>query len=152
RSSRMRSSLIPLLGLVGVLAWSSLPAQQACTLLTAADIESITGAKIMGEAHPTALEMPSGPQKGQKINGCMWGVGGSGMVSVSAMAMPQTMTREQATAKLEEIYAKLRAKKWTEEDKTYPDGRCTSFTPPPTEQKAPILSGCIVAKNGIVIS
>src|SRR5262249_35067806 len=88
----------------------------------------------------------------QKINGCMWGVGGSGMVSVSAMAMPQTMTREQATAKLEEIYAKLRAKKWTEEDKTYPDGRCTSFTPPPTEQKAPILSGCIVAKNGIVIS
>jgi hypothetical protein len=143
----------PIMGLLGALAWSGLSAQQqACTLLTPADIEAITGTKEMGEPHPTDMVIPAGPQKGQTMNGCMWGVTGSGMVSVSLMQLPQGVSREAAMAKLEEVYGQLRAKKWTQEDKNYPDGRCTIFTPPPTEKSAPILSGCIVEKHGMVLS
>jgi hypothetical protein len=142
-----------LMGLLGALAWSGLSAQeQACTLLTPTDIETTTGTKEMGEPHPTDMVIPAGPQKGQKINGCMWGIEGSGMVSVSVMPLPQGVTREQAMAKMEEVYAQLRAKKWTQEDKSYPDGRCTIFTPPPSEKNAPILSGCIIENHGMVLS
>ena len=149
----MRSYLGPVLGLLGAVVGSSLSAQQqACTLLTAADIETTTGTKEMGEPHPTDMVIPEGPQKGQKMNGCMWGVAGSGMVAVSLMQMPPGVSREAAMAKLEEVYGKLRAKKWTQEDKNYPDGRCTTFTPPPTEKSAPILSGCIIEKHGMVVS
>jgi hypothetical protein len=147
----MHSHLGPVLGLVGALAWSSLSAQQACTLLTPADIETITGAKPM-EPHPTDMEIPEGPQKGQKVNGCMWGIAGNGMVAVSLMPMPQGVSREAGMAKMEEVYAQLKAKKWTQEDKNYPDGRCTIFTPPPSEKDAPILSGCIIEKHGMLLS
>src|SRR2546426_7173004 len=81
--SPMHHYLGTVMGLFGVLAWSGVSAQQqACTLLTPADIEAITGTKEMGEPHPTDMVIPAGPQKGQKMNGCMWGVAGMGMVSV----------------------------------------------------------------------
>ena len=137
--------------LVAALASSNLSAQQACTLLTAGDIETITGTKPM-EPHPMDMEIPEGPQKGQKMNACMWGTAGKGMVNVSLMQMPPGVSRQVAMAKLEEVYAKLKAQKWTEEDKNYPDGRCTTFTPPPSEKSAPILSGCIIEKHGMVVS
>jgi hypothetical protein len=148
----MHSHLGPVLGLVGALAWSGLSAQQACTLLTPADIETITGTKAKGGPHPTNMIIPEGPQKGQPLNGCMWGTDGNGMVNVSLMPMPQGVSREAALAKLEEVYAQLKAQKWTQEEKDYPDGRCTIVSPPLTQKDAPILSGCVIEKRGMVMS
>lgn len=148
----MRPHLGAALALLVALGWSDLSAQKpACTLLTAGDIETVTGAKAK-EPHPTNMVIPEGPQKGQTMNGCMWGTEGSGMVAVSLMPMPQGLSRGEAIAKLEEIYAKLKAQQWTQERKDFPDGSCTIMTPPPGQKDSPILSGCIVEKSGMVLS
>jgi hypothetical protein len=140
-------------GLLIALTSANLSAQQAaCTLLTPGDIEPIIGGKLM-EPHQTDMVIPEGPQKGQTVNGCMWSVpSASGMVSVSLMPAPQGASREAGMAKLEQVYADLRAQHWTEEKKSFPDGSCSIMTPPPGKQDVPIMSGCIAELKGLVVS
>ena len=148
----MHRHLGPVAALFVALVWTDLPAQQACTLLTPADIETTTGAKAL-EPHPTTMVIPEGPQKGQPMNGCMWGIADKGMVALSVMeAPPPGPAREAGLAKIREVMDQLKAKKWTEEQKKFPDGSCSIMTPPPTDKSAPILSGCIVVKRGMVVS
>jgi hypothetical protein len=148
----MHSHLASLVGLLLALAWTDLAAQQpACTLLTPEDVETTTGAKLL-EPHKTNMIIPSGPQKGQEVNGCMWGVPGRGMVSISMMPMPEGISRDAAMAKLEETYAQLRAQHWTEERKTFPDGFCSIMAPPPGKEDTPIMAGCITEAKGQVVS
>jgi hypothetical protein len=148
----MHRHVAPVVGLLVALAWADLSAQQsACTLLTPADIETITGAQPR-EPHKTDMVIPEGPQKGQTVNACMWGTAGNGMVSVSMMPMPDGVSREAGMAKMEEVYVQLRAQQWTEEKQTFPDGRCSIMAPPPGKTNAPIMSGCIAEENGMVMS
>ena len=147
----MHPYLGPVAGLLVALAWTDVAAQQpACTLLTPADIETITGAKAM-EPHPLNMTIPEGPQKGQPMNGCMWGVAGNGMVSVSTMPYPKDVSPEDM-AKLEQVYGELKAQQWTQERKDFPGGSCSIMTPPPSKKDSPILSGCITQAKGMVIS
>ena len=149
----MHRHLGPVAGLLVALVWTDLPAQQACTLLTTADIETTTGAKAATAPQPLAMAIPEGPQKGQTMNGCMWGTGDKGMVSLSVMeAPPPGPAREAGLAQIEQVMDKLKAKKWTEEKKKFPDGSCSIMTPPPSEKDAPILSGCLVVKKGMLVS
>ena len=148
----MHRHVAAVVGLLVALTWADLSAQQsACTLLTPADIETITGAQPR-EPHKTDIVIPEGPQKGQTVNGCMWGTAGNGMVSVSMMPMPEGVSREAGIAKLEEVYAELRAQNWAEEKKTFPDGRCSIMTPPPGKKDAPIMSQCVAEAKGMVMS
>ncbi|HEY8257351.1 MAG TPA: hypothetical protein VIG08_06815 [Gemmatimonadales bacterium] len=142
----------PVVSLLLALTWADLSAQQACTLLSSAEIEAITGSKAR-EPQPTNMKIPSGTQAGQTVNGCMWGTADKGMVSISVMPMPtDPATRKAGMEKLDEVYAKLRARKWTQEEQKYPHGRCTTMTPPATEKSAPILSGCIADVHGMLVS
>ncbi len=139
-------------GLLVALTWADLSAQQsACTLYTPADIETITGAKAT-EPHPTNMIIPEGPEKGQPVNGCMWGVAGNGMVAVSMMPAPKGVSREEGIAKLNQVYGELKAQQWTEERKDFPDGFCSIMTPPPSKKDTPILAGCVVEVKGILMS
>lgn len=148
----MHSHLGLVVGLLVALTWADLSAQQsACTLLTPGDIETITGAQPM-EPHPTNMVIPEGPQKGETLNGCMWGTTGNGMVSVSMMPAPEGVLREAGIAKLEEVYGQLRAQHWAEEKKSFPDGSCSIMTPPPGKKDAPILSQCVAETRGMVMS
>ena len=68
------------------------------------------------------------------------------------MQVPPGANLKEGLAKLDEVYAKLRAKKWTEERKQYPDGFCSIMTPPPTEKRAPMMAGCVTRSKGLVVS
>ena len=64
---------------VAVVTWPALAADKppdACTLLTADDIQAAVGVKPNTAAHPTEVVIPSGPAKGATMRGCMWGLGG----------------------------------------------------------------------------
>jgi hypothetical protein len=82
----------------------------------------------------------------------MWSVSGNGMVSVSMMPMPTGISREAGIAKLEEVYAQLRAQQWAEEKKSFPDDNCVIMTPPAGKKDAPIMSGCVAESKGMVMS
>lgn len=148
----MHSHIASVLGVLLALTCSGLSAQQAaCTLLTPGDVEAATGAKLL-EAHKTDMVIPSGPQKGQTVNGCMWGIPGNGMIAISMMPFPQGASRQAIMAKLEEVYGKLKAQHWAEEKKAFADGTCSIMTPPPGKEKLPIMSGCVTEAKGMVLS
>ena len=63
---------------VAVVAWPVLAADKppdACTLLTADDIQAAVGVKPNTAAHPTEVVIPSVPAKGATMRGCTWGLG-----------------------------------------------------------------------------
>jgi len=148
----MHPHLGPVVGVLIALTWTEVAAQQsACSLLTAGDIEAVTGAKAR-EHHKTDMVIPEGPAKGQTLNGCMWAVGDQGMVAVSMMPAPKGPAREAGLAKLAEVYAALRAQHWTEEKKDFGNTTCSIMTPPPSTKDAPILSGCVAEARGMGLS
>jgi len=123
---------------------------QACTLITTEELKAAFGGT--GDAHKTELQIPSGPAKGQTMNGCMWSIGEQGMLTLSVMPAMKGAAREAGIAQLRQVYASLLAKGWTEEKKEIPGGNCSQMTPPASEKDAPMMVGCMAEAKGQAIS
>jgi hypothetical protein len=140
------------MGLLLLLAGGDLAAQKkACSLLSAGEINaSLTGQ--VGEPHQIDLSAAPGASKNKQMDGCMWKVGQKGMVSIGIMVALQGQEREAGMAKMRGVYDALKAKHWTEEKKVFDNGSCAVMTPPASEAKAPIMSGCLAEAKGMAVS
>jgi hypothetical protein len=141
--------------MLGAFAWSSLAAQKTgvgCTLLTASEITGVLGT-APSKTMETDMVVPSGPQKGETLAGCMWKVGATtDMVTASMIRALKGPALERQLAKLDEGYARLRAKGWSEKKESISKGWCSVITPPASEATAPTMAGCIAERKGMGMS
>ena len=61
-------------------------------------------------------------------------------------------SHEAFMAKLNEIYATLKAQGWTEEKKDFGRVSCELMTPPPGKKDDPVTTGCFAEAKGMVVS
>lgn len=121
----------------------------ACSLLTAGEIEAVTGGNA--EPHETNMPVKSGSEMATMV-GCMWQVGKVGMISVSTIQGAQGVQRDAAMAQVEQVFNELKSKGWNQERKDYAGIQCMTFTPPPKEKDAPISTSCMGEARGRAIS
>jgi hypothetical protein len=120
----------------------------ACSLLTADDIAGATGAKV-GEGRENDTVIPSGPQKGETMAGCMWKLGEQGMVNVNAIPAATGAAREAGLAKIRQAMETLKSQGWKEEKQTFGSVMCSTLTPPPAQKNMPVAAGCMGEAKGM---
>ena len=126
-------SLSAVVGLVLVIsAFDVRQKGSACSLLTAAEIGTIVGAKV-GEPQP------GGPAAG---SGCMWPVQADrGGLSLSVAPLPPGTTGAAITKKNAGMDA-LKGAKYTFVEKDYPNAYCSIASPPASQKDGVYLSSC----------
>ncbi|HZS12170.1 MAG TPA: hypothetical protein VFA38_07955, partial [Nitrospirales bacterium] len=119
-------------------------------LLTAAEVGDALGMPAR-QTKETDVEVSSGPYKGERMGGCMWGVGDDGMASLNMIRAGKS-GRDAVNAMLDKSAGALKAQGWTEERKEFSNAVCSFATPPSGEASLPISTGCIGAANGMAVS
>jgi hypothetical protein len=117
-----------------------------CSLLTAADIQTATGAK------PTAGRATSTAAGGAPVAGCTWVIPSTGMVSVATTPAPTGAAREAGLARIRAAADALKAKGWAEERKDYGSAKCAVLTPPASEAKAANTAVCFSDVKGSALA
>jgi hypothetical protein len=123
----------------------------ACSLLNTDDIAGVTGGKV-GEGHENTTPIPSGPQKGESMAGCMWKLGDQGMVTVNVLPAATGAAREAGLAKLRQVKEKLKSQGWKEDKQTFGSTVCATLTPPPSQKSMPVAAGCMGEAKGMAVS
>ena len=138
--------MLPLLALLALPP--QLPAN-VCTLLKPADLSALGAAT----PHNSDMEVSEGPTKGQKVKGCVWQIGKTGMVAISISPVPADAAARQAgLAVIEQTYNQLKSQGWTEEKQEIPGGMCALLTPPASQKDDPNTTGCFTESKGFAVS
>ena len=132
--------------------------KSACSLLTPADIETVTGGKVSASQPLHFDDAQASPTKTVKVFGCMWG-GGSDkrQITMSWLQGPLTdgeiaqlikMTKDNVGTDA------LRKANYKEVTKEFPNAWCSIMTPPPSAKGGLLLSSCAggVKGHGISVS
>jgi hypothetical protein len=150
RSRSMLAGILIIAGFAAAAAQTATKNAHTCTLLTSAEVVAAVGGS--GQAQETSTVLKSGPAKGETMGGCMWAADNQGMVNISTIRAAQGAQREAGLAGIRAAFATLRTKGWTEETKAFPDARCSLMTPPPGQQTAAVMTGCMAEVGGMAIS
>lgn len=122
----------------------------ACSLLTASDIEAVTGVKP-GDPHPQEY---SAPGTSEPVQTCTWILGAGAQRSqivISASRLPPG-TSATAVAKNNTGMDALRAQHWKEESKDFGNAWCSIMTPPPSIKEPMLMTSCAAGPKGTLLS
>lgn len=119
-----------------------------CSLLTAAELEAVLGAKV-GVTAEKDTTIPEGTFKGDTMSTCNWAVG-STYVTLNVIRGPRT-PQEQAAglAGLRATEDKLKKQGWTVEPANIPGAECVSIKPPASESSALPGASCVMVSKGL---
>jgi hypothetical protein len=129
--------------LVSMLALTSARQEPSvCALLTAADIEAVTGTKA-------SAPVPGG---NAQMHTCMWSVAANkgGMTLSTALLPPGTSA--VALAKKNAGVDALKSAKYTTVEKEYDNAYCSVMSPPASAKDGVFLTSCTAGAKGKVFS
>lgn len=126
----------------------------ACSLLTSADIESVTGGKVTASQPLQFDDIPTGSKRIVKVVGCMWGIM-SGQVTMSWFRGP--LTNDEIAQLIQMTKSNvgtdaLKKANYKEVAKDFPQAWCSVMTPPTSAKDGMYLSSCVGGVKGHGIS
>jgi hypothetical protein len=125
---------------------------KACSLLTAAELEAVLGAKV-ARTNESDITITEGEYKGETMSGCTWTTGSPISASLSAIRGPRTPEeRAAALAKLRKLLDALKQKGWTIEPANTPGALCSRAVPPASESSAPTFASCFMESKGLALA
>jgi hypothetical protein len=123
----------------------------ACSLLTAADLEAALQAKVTRTVEHQDVTIDTGTYKGEAMSGCTW-VMGSMSASIGVIRAPRTpQEREEGLAKLRGALDALKQKGWTIQSTSVQGASCARAVPPANENARPLVS-CFAEGKGLGFS
>jgi len=145
----MKSMNVVVVSLVSMVAFTITRQESpVCALLTAADIEAVTGGKT-GAPVPGDNMIASSAANGQ-MRMCMWPVTAqTGQMTLSTGVLPSGTS---ATSLAKQSVGMMRQAKYTIEEKDYGNAWCGAATPPASDKQAPILTTCAGGAKGKIFS
>src|SRR5216684_2842048 len=138
------------MGLLMVFAGTNVWAQgkPLCSLLTASDVSAL-GA--IGPGIESAIPTGNGAAAGDSVKMCNWRLPSGGM-HLGVARIPEGAAREALMAKLNESWAALKTRGWTEEKKDFGGISCTAMTPPSGKKDNPYTTACLTITKGMMVS
>jgi hypothetical protein len=121
----------------------------ACALLTTKELSDAAGVAVR-EGRPSTTLIENGPAKGETMYMCQWRAGANGMISVSTIRALKAEQRAAGLARINQAFAALKARGWTEQTQSFgADIKCSMVTPPAGESaKTPAMTGCMGEARG----
>lgn len=125
--------------------------KSACSLLTSAEIEAVSGGKVSASQPIHFDDIPSG-QKTVKVLGCMWGLSTIGQISISWFVGPFTDDEIGQLIKMTKNNPgteDLKKTNYKETAKDFPQAWCSTYTPPVSAAKGGMpMSTCAGGAKG----
>jgi hypothetical protein len=116
-----------------------------CSLLTASDVSALG---VTGPGIENAIPMGNG---GDTAKMCNWRMP-TGGITLGAARIPEGAAREAFMSKINESWAALKTRGWTEEKKDFGGISCTAMTPPAGKQNNPYTTACLTITKGMMVS
>ncbi|HEY6084268.1 MAG TPA: hypothetical protein VIU63_02665 [Nitrospira sp.] len=132
--------------LVVALIWpAAAEDKSACHLLTAGDIEAVTGGKMTASQPLQFDDIPTGPNRVIKVLGCMWGVSDKGGITMSWFQGPLTNDEIAQLIKMSKNNPgtnDLKKANYKEVSKDFAQASCSTYSPPASAKDGMLLSSC----------
>jgi hypothetical protein len=104
-----------------------------------------------GPGIESALPAGKGAAAGDTVKMCNWRLP-TGGIHLGAGRIPAGASREALMAKVNESWAVLKTRGWTEEKKDFGGISCTAMTPPPGKKDDPYTTACLTTAKGMMVS
>ena len=126
--------------------------KSACSLLTSADVESVTGGKLGGTQPLHFDDIPAGPNRTIKVPGCLLSVPAHrGQISIGWYVGPVTDREIDELLRMSKDNVginDLKKGNYTEVSKDFPHAWCSTLTPPASAKGGMYLSTCAGGVKG----
>ncbi len=148
-------AIIVLAGSVGAGPVVAASKYDACSLLTASEVEMVVGQKITN-THESDVTIAEGLWKGETMSSCSWIAGqGQGTIQTSLNIIRGPRTPEERAAglaTLRQAEEALKKQGWSYDRKIIGGVECSTGQPPAGAANLPLLVGCAVEKGGRAFS